>query len=1842
MSVFRFLRRPFLRGNTNSLVQGPPTLRTEVRRDDATLKFLAFEAAGLPARLSVRVTIGGVDTLRTVPLPSAIINDVVTALNTPITGLVDATASDEGGFLVITGNGIGDGAQLRIEPFVGAFPDAAPTLEFPIHPDPLATSDGGDRSYSPPGLNELNPLGTAFATGGEDVTSGVLNRAIDALAYNADYLSANLDRLIALPMVIDSIDPTAAPWSTRVVTDGGGNVQQINLGGISAIDSGLSDRVYLGKGLSPVSTLQQLSQYFAVMEEGTLAEMLVGPRTVRVSAATHGERVAPAPVFADEVTPPIGPVPAIASWPLLDGGNLLGLTFLKTGPVGIGEVVYNTAARVPTATFQADGVSIYDRVEISGAAVDVPFNHDGTYQVEDIYSEELILLRGAVPEDRGELNDAVGVLGDLEVYANDEFAEDVWLTFDPPIPAGKTFRLVVGGGYQLRTLPTDYLLKLAISSSEEVDSLVQQVIQEMKGPLVDSTDDFTEAPFAHSVPGNPFVYEGPLDGAGKPLISMEFLHRRTTLQGAYDGQGLGGGGGYFVNVDWNAPEWNNRTPAVARAHTGEGLSGTGATILAGNVLYDPGQEFTIDEVGQQILITSKVSGALRLRAAFVVIDYIDSEHLVLEPGEWNPTIPAGGDYGYTVVSGRFDGFPAAMSTHVLQSASYGRLGYVHEEDRVASSHFGHHMLAVRESTTHTDPAVLEELRHFIVEFSVADAADGWVHVGFDPSASSNIRAFGGAAPFIGSQSVLRLTDTENNDGWFLITDVDGFGMRVRVSNLNGVRPVFVISVADGGRGHLYNQPQGFTLTQPIDGFFVRVGHSFFEDAIESAASYTLPEAASLLAVMSVDWRGKSSGYFAFLNDSDFLAYKRGDPAVGPVTNFSSYMPGNGVQSWHNGAALGEDLTPSGAALATPRERGGFAGAFLAETNSMDRALTGPLPAMKGSALYAAQIGADAALVVVGSQRAISVLNDPVEPDDVTFVDGRASIVATREDEWSMLQSGTGEFMGALYQWDPREFWPTEAGSDLHNMYGGFYSEMAMASRFSNSPMSTGTKRYYEVDAQYGTKLSRLGQPGQVLPSSYTVASAFAVDLMAPNPAKSRSHKTSGFLLWTGVSNLLIEDPSAYIGQQVLVNADDDTLDGLYVIINVGIDDSGGDPEYLVEVYRPGKVFATSIGGGDEATVLGNRWYHANVDVENFALLGTRRADGAAADLHDLALIGGTHAFDLDGLPKAARRDYGNGMGILDLGAPAWALGGSPGTETSRHPIANEGWHAGTEPFDVAAANLMTFSVGEWVFRVTPGPVVTFRTDFEESFQTVVGGNIRLDWNLSGGGAGAWDASTVYGYLKVSKTTFLRHYAYRVSLRLKQPATTVAATKTVTVALVDGIGGSLISLEKSFTMDFNAGEEYAAALDFDSSEMGFDLREEPTDALEDSSEVYLRIGLGWVANSVYPGNTLDFHVFQAAVENLQKGIFAGHLQSTGMMISAGFEGHTKAMDWKSYGPESAGPYGSIGYGDIKPYNLKSPGTGLVDPPIVQRVRVANTPDIDFYDLMSPSTFWFRGRNDASFNFMGAKFAPPPVVAGSTIDKGLDNAANRRGGMVGHIVALDPPNGSILSALHVVTSIFPAATPVVVGGVTPKWCVFTEVECTPGTPPIITAKEGFFVELWRQSVMPTENFPQEPLGGPSSITEVVNWRTFGGGFAELIHQEEVDLSGTVYPGEPGSEVTDRAALAVDCTSIGVALGHRDDVFFLTKIDLRAVHDQLRLQVDRRQYSYFIVIKAWGVGSSLTELSTYDDIDTAFYPGGTPGAFRWGILASATSSLDWENFTRFRFRGATLGCEYTRYNP
>jgi hypothetical protein len=205
------------------------------------------------------------------------------------------------------------------------------------------------------------------------------------------------------------------------------------------------------------------------------------------------------------------------------------------------------------------------------------------------------------------------------------------------------------------------------------------------------------------------------------------------------------------------------------------------------------------------------------------------------------------------------------------------------------------------------------------------------------------------------------------------------------------------------------------------------------------------------------------------------------------------------------------------------------------------------------------------------------------------------------------------------------------------------------------------------------------------------------------------------------------------------------------------------------------------------------------------------------------------------------------------------------------------------------------------------------------------------------------------------------------------------------------------------------------------------------------------------------------------------------------------------------------------------------------------------------------------------------------------------------------------------------------------------VYNDYECAAGElGPVAPKTEGYIIELVRYSFYPTEANVQRWAG--SDPLDPASWPF---GFSETIFCLPVDLP--AYVAGPEDQVHEWNCDASAHQAYNVA----SEKFILSKIDIEAQvaasgakYD--RLYVDRRQFSYALVIKAWGEGSPHNGAHWWGQgsEDTKFVQ-------RYGFShktlnpATAYSSNPDVTFcrspmTKFKFKGATLSCSYSRMNP
>jgi hypothetical protein len=1720
----RFQRRPRLLGNLPFPVLNQPFIRGANRADLTTGIFAGLI---LPGDLQVDVT----GTTSTVNLTAQDISTVVNDCNTQFAADASpATASNEGGFLVIRATGAGEGTYVHI---LGG--SACDALGYPYSPDPYARVEADDIGTSPPyATDDEHPFYPTFIQQMEDVTPESVNRGFYQLAANDDELEYYLTRPLALPQILN-VDPSAPAWAPHLVLDASGNIEQIDLsvlGDPAGPAPDLNDRIFVGN-LSRTSTLRQIAGYFAVQDSRDV-EIISGGMTVRVSAITHGQRVNPL-LFPDEDSPPAAPLPDAADW-TGGGGNVLGGGTVKAASAAITDVLYRSGVQANGATFLADGVRAGDKATIAGAGVTEPFNHDGEYRIEQVVHEDALLLK-ARGLDAMELNPSIaGPLGNVEVSV-DQFADGVWMSFQPAIPAGRAFKLIYGVESSLAQINPDYLLDLIVRTSEEVDDLVQETIRRMKGPLVDSTDDFTAFPFAHTIPGG-------VSYAGEADVSQELQWRRTTMQGAYDGQGRGSGGGFYAQIDSRPPRWENRTPST-RAGTIE-RTGVAADILAGNVLHVPGEAFTLDDIGKTVILKWPGAAPLAVRdkAAFKLIDYLTSESAVLEPATHAPSIPVSSGYDYDLVTDRFDDFRSTHHAHALvPGVAGGRQGYVFTSDvdpNPINVPLGEGFLNLREASVHMH----DSGQALSLVPATLPGGNNEIYLPFDPTTTRNIRAGHPSGEVLFGGWVF-ISNSPGNDGWYRLLEKRGVhkgdaNNLVTVADLDGNYPSFVADLTAAPRVHFYYSVMSSSTFEALDPAAIISGNSplgtlLHEDFIEggphySASGVRVPEGWGALGI---SWRGEAfGGIWGILNDAAFDALDNGDGAEGPAVRFYSYTPAYGAHFAHEAAPISYPST----------YRGGFAGTFVARTRSQDRNSASFAGTPGGWAVMAVQKGWDPALLV-GSVDDVSTITN-YKWSNITPLVSWAAQVGAAETDMTQLQNGYLEFLGAAYQRKPSAWW------DTTRRYGGFYSEMSGAFRHALYPMaieSTRDNGRYHASRTW----SRLGHRGEIYEPSPTLSTA------PPDPAVSRSHDSSGFVSIAGVQLLGTSDQ--YIGCHVLLDDVTDPspagMSGWYTIINVITDGSQADPT-LVEVLGTKTLTARAAPTGVVAAIHGSRWHYGHVDQAQFMMIGTESHlnPGAAilalrqapempvlgvwatqpyalgptstgpqgySDIEAEIDAGGEPAYPAYGYqthvqrvsPTLVDQPYGVGFGGLQ-----WVI--SDPHYVGEEPFLNLGWGGmyrrarpigpAGGPFrdmDRSSTEIMNFWNSEYVFFTRDFGVVLSPANF---FNLTYVGQVdsglfpeAMMLHIESTSA-SWSLSDdMVGFVsKGQRVLRENHYHVEVQIELQvvgSPGFGNEFDMNVRLIADDGatLGDQVVSVHNN---------------DLDRAAMTFtldNLREGNIDVYEDFTTFRLEVTLGALTYSAAAAGELDLHFRRIIIHTGQEtSVHQGALVVEGPIIAqGGFHAASPIRDYLTIGPAEADLYVPNGYANEPPvidtgdYTGKPFGSAGEDEPMAYPVEPPGRAllrtaykdgDIDknFYALVEAEDCldFKKGPEAASIRFL-SKVLDPFVYSSGWPNPPLQGQTHYicPPGRVGFIVPLRLPHAALLTELDLVMSFKPSYTfdehgsggPTIIDGAWNIWHARQGIHQQ--------TEDGVRVRLCRQHLFPDTDRAYERIGSEDAMRD-----------------------------------------------------------------------------------------------------------------------------------------------------------
>ena len=840
-----YKRRPILTGDTANPVLSQPELRGPFQKGSDG----GFSALPLPSELVIETedaaTSGGVSVTFT---DARTMVYVLSRINTLLAGY--ATAEEYEGCLVIRSDGVGDGSYVRILPPISGFDDASYIFGFEAHPHPLATVRAGDQQNAPvrPG-QEGNPIGTTFLATGEDRVASAYNRALHSLGKNADTLYTWL--LKPLPrMAVLEIDETT--HASYLDFNADGTLDQIDISDLTVFDATLSGaRLYVG-GLSRTSTLDELLELYAIQDRDD-NELMSADRVVRVGAVTRGQRGLSRPSWADEFTAPSSPV-ADTAGVAADGGNALGVDRIKQSSVQITGVRERTTLVCPDAGFETNGVAAGDVAVVSGATVDTPFNHNGTYLVETVVSETVVILRphhdtGSVQE----LNpDEGGDFGSVVISSGGEWAAGLWLTLEPALPrmpASGKIRLLVPVESTLGDMPLRALLGQGARTSDEVDGWV-----------------------------------------------IDNLWRRQSLDGVYQGQGQGNGGGFRAEVTHRP-----LTLAMHRTHAPSSGSVLRASTSVGTLALDT---FRLTAAAEDRFEPEDVGRAIRLslpgdltEEPWTVVQWLDPATVVLAPPVrltgYRGTVASTASTDWSILTGESLEIPGMLrlispetfGDEALTASDVAGIVYMREQkdtvsdgQRVPGALSFAHLEKVKLRNDGGTPV------NAVIVVATQLQGSGDIRLPFDPEGTSQIvptaEADHRSVSMMGGISFVRVLHG-TNAGIYVVratrsaTGTSGYnGLDVR--NLDGSAVTFasesnvsicfytlrvgVGTTVRGGSG----DPEEINITAAL---------SLFEDAHEQE---------EIGMCLRMGWRGAGYGIYSQVGDPEFWAYDAGDGASGTL------------------------------------------------------------------------------------------------------------------------------------------------------------------------------------------------------------------------------------------------------------------------------------------------------------------------------------------------------------------------------------------------------------------------------------------------------------------------------------------------------------------------------------------------------------------------------------------------------------------------------------------------------------------------------------------------------------------------------------------------------------------------------------------------------------------------------------------------------------------------------------------------------------------------------------------------------------------------------------------------
>jgi hypothetical protein len=439
--------REQLVGNVDLPLVAQPTIRGTKRRHDPDITHAETYFLGLTAT-TLELELSGVGGTTIVTFLTDDYQDALDAINAALPS--DIIASDDDGCLRLTHRQAGGTHFLKI-----VSGDACPLLGFEVFPIPGSISFAGELATASPGVKQQNPQGTALHSHGETYSSAVMNRIVYGSLLKAErYLKGyekDILQVVEVPVTV-SLHPISSR-SVFYITD-----EDLRL---------CQGYRHFGIGTSNPSAV--LIEPIACILDTNKADIYVtgargqGPAGV----GTPGTKVRVDAILYGDATTPLNPALTFTAWGTPDGKSIFGPFVYQGTKVGLfasGVAITETRGNLieaPGANFLTNRVKAGDTVQISFTAATSPFLGAGEYIVEEVFTEDVISVRGkdasepTVGSFTGKptkLNPAA--LGQISIFIGDYIpAHSLAFRINETIPNGSYIaRLLVGRRYRSTSL----------------------------------------------------------------------------------------------------------------------------------------------------------------------------------------------------------------------------------------------------------------------------------------------------------------------------------------------------------------------------------------------------------------------------------------------------------------------------------------------------------------------------------------------------------------------------------------------------------------------------------------------------------------------------------------------------------------------------------------------------------------------------------------------------------------------------------------------------------------------------------------------------------------------------------------------------------------------------------------------------------------------------------------------------------------------------------------------------------------------------------------------------------------------------------------------------------------------------------------------------------------------------------------------------------------------------------------------------------------------------------------------------------------------------------------------